>query len=101
MPLKAPLIESVRMNVPVTIATPSTIAIAVSAGRSLRPKRPARATFSMAKRLRASRDAVHRGQDLRRLAPCELVGDDSVGEEHDPVGDRAHGGVVGDHHVRL
>ena len=33
-------IESVRMNVPLTVATPSTIAIAVSAVRSLRVRRP-------------------------------------------------------------
>src|SRR5262245_52127658 len=36
-------IESVSMNVPATIATPSTIAIAVSAVRSFRPSSPLRA----------------------------------------------------------
>src|SRR5215470_10990281 len=38
--------ESVRMNVPVTIATPRTIARAVSTVRSLRPSIPRRATRS-------------------------------------------------------
>ena len=38
-------IESVRTNVPLTIATPSTIAIAVRAVRSLRPSSPLRANF--------------------------------------------------------
>ena len=33
-------IESVSMNVPITIATPSTIATAVSAVRSFRPSKP-------------------------------------------------------------
>src|SRR5690242_10966982 len=39
--------ESVRMNVPVTIATPSTIASAVRTVRSLRPSIPRSATRSM------------------------------------------------------
>ena len=38
------LIESVRTYVPLTIATPRTIAIAVSAARSLRPSNPFSAT---------------------------------------------------------
>ena len=37
---KALSIESVSMNVPATIATPSTIAMAVSAVRSFRPSNP-------------------------------------------------------------
>ena len=45
--LNALSIESVRTNVPLIIATPSTIAIAVSAVRSLRPSRPASATLIM------------------------------------------------------
>ncbi len=42
--LNAALIVSVRTYVPLIIATPSTIATAVSAARSLRPSRPLRAT---------------------------------------------------------
>ena len=42
--LKALSIESVSMKVPATIATPRTIAIAVSAVRSFRPSRPLSAT---------------------------------------------------------
>ena len=42
--LKAWSIESVSMNVPATIATPNTIAIAVSDVRSFRPSRPLSAT---------------------------------------------------------
>ena len=38
-------IESVRTKVPLTIATPRTIAIAVSAIRSFRPRSPLRANF--------------------------------------------------------
>ena len=41
---KARSIESVRTYVPLTIATPRTIAIAVRAALSLRPRRPLRAT---------------------------------------------------------
>jgi hypothetical protein len=41
---KARSIESVSMKVPATIATPSTIAIAVSDVRSLRPSIPLSAT---------------------------------------------------------
>ena len=41
----AALIVSVNTNVPLTIATPSTIANAVSAARSLRPRRPRSATW--------------------------------------------------------
>jgi hypothetical protein len=44
--LNAPLIVSVRTNVPLAMATPSTIAVAVSAARSLRPRSPFSATFS-------------------------------------------------------
>src|SRR3954451_11825963 len=54
MPEKAWLIESVRMYVPVTIATPSTIARAVRAVRSLRPRMPRRATRTMASMLVAA-----------------------------------------------
>ena len=42
--LNAALIVSVRTYVPLIIATPSTIATAVSAARSLRPSRPLSAT---------------------------------------------------------
>ena len=42
--LNALSIESVSMKVPATIATPRTIAIAVSAVRSFRPSRPLSAT---------------------------------------------------------
>ena len=41
---KARSIESVRTYVPLTIATPSTMAIAVSVALSLRPRRPLSAT---------------------------------------------------------
>ena len=41
---KALSIESVKTYVPLTIATPSTIAIAVSAARSFRPASPLSAT---------------------------------------------------------
>ena len=46
--LNAPLIVSVRTNVPLAIATPSTIAVAVRAARSLRPSSPLSATLSNA-----------------------------------------------------
>src|SRR4051794_39600431 len=47
MPENAWLMESVSMNVPVTIATPRTIARAVSTVRSLRPSIPRSATRSI------------------------------------------------------
>src|SRR3954468_2058520 len=47
MPLNAWSMESVRMKVPVTMATPRTIASAVSTVRSLRPSIPRSATRSM------------------------------------------------------
>ena len=46
-------IVSVRTNVPLTIATPRTIANAVSTVRSLRPARPLRATFLISRPRRA------------------------------------------------
>src|SRR3954462_8478201 len=47
MPLNARLIESVRMNVPVTSETPSTIASAVRTVRSFRPSIPRSATLTI------------------------------------------------------
>ena len=45
--LNAPVIESVRTNVPATSATPRTIATAVSAARSRRVASPLSATRSI------------------------------------------------------
>src|ERR671936_1365888 len=76
------LMVSVRMNVPDTRATPSTIAVAVSAVRSLRAPRPLS--------VRASTGSGGHG----RLA---VLDDAPVGEHHRAVGDRGGVGVVGDH----
>ena len=81
---------------PLTMATPSTIAIAVSAVRSLRPRRP------------SEREGDHRAAISSIaspiscwVAPGELADDATVGEEEDAVGDRSGPRFVGDHHDRL
>ena len=89
-------IESVRTYVPLTMATPSTIAIAVSAVRSLRPEQPLQ---------REPRHAAVIAPSPRgpraRLRSRQLRHDQAVGEEEDAVGDRGGARLVGDHHRRL
>ena len=46
-------------------------------------------------------ELVHRREHLGGLGARELVHDQAVGEEEDPVGDRGRVRVVGDHHDRL
>ena len=68
---------------PLTIATPSTIAIAVSAARSLRPSSPLSATRRHRLQAWLITSSTSPG-----LALGELLDDQPVGEEQDPVGDR-------------
>ena len=79
---------------PLTIATPRTIASAVRTARSLRPSRPLNATASRA-------NLLERPQDLVLDRAAELLDDQAVGEEQNPVGDRGRPRVVGHHHHRL
>src|SRR5947208_1427642 len=77
---KADLIVSVRMYVPLTIATPMTIAIAVSEARTLRPSRPFSAT-----RITATAPALveraHHLEHACRGGVAQLVDDQAVGQE--------------------
>src|SRR6476659_4267718 len=97
---KAESIESVRTNVPLIIATPRTIAIAVSAVRSLRLSSPLIANFVM-------RATSRRGElfkhvvDRVRVALADLAHDQTIGEEQHAVCHRCRPRVVGDHHDRL
>src|SRR5437879_1648433 len=88
------------MYVPLTIATPSTIAIAVSAARSLRPSSPLSATPINAPAL-PSLQCAYDLEHVRGARRVEPPDDLAVGEEQHPVGDRRAARVVGDHHYRL
>ena len=96
MPSKLLPSVSVRTKLPLIIATPSTIANAVSIARSLRPSSPLRATPII--------DAVTSWSASRiscEVGRAEVLDDQAVGEEEDAVGDRCRVRVVGDHHGRL
>ena len=80
---------------PATIATPMTIANAVSSARSLRPAMPLRTTAIIAAHL------LQRLQDLVRGGRAEVADDVAVGQEQHAVGDRRGVRVVRDHHRRL
>src|SRR6202453_4585380 len=87
---------SVRISVPETNVTPSTIAIAVSATRSLRASRPLMVTFHM-----SGAHRPHPLQDRVLGRILQFAGDVAVREEDHPV--RVGGAVriVGDHDDRL
>jgi hypothetical protein len=74
----------VSTYVPLTIATPRTIASAVSAARSFRPARPFSATLNT---LRVQ--ALHDGENLGRGYFRSVLDDQPVGEEEHAVGDRS------------
>src|SRR6516162_4064726 len=86
---------SVRMKVPEMKVTPSTIAIAVSASRSLCARSPLRVTFpiSAAERSHALEHRVR-----RRIA--ELADDLAVREEDHPTRVGGADRIVGHHHDR-
>src|ERR1700677_1615240 len=87
---------SVRISVPETNVTPSTIAIAASATRSLRASRPLMVTFHM-----SGAHRPHPLQDRVLGRILHLSGQVDVGEEDDAgrVGGAAR--VVSDHDDRL
>ena len=95
MLVKARSMVSVRMRLPAIMATPSTMARAVSAarvrrsGEALEGDPGHRVTSDSA----SSTSAAVDGPCVRTMR--------AVGEEHDAVGDRRRRGVVGDHHRRL
>ena len=96
MPSKLLASVSVRTKLPLIIATPRTIANAVSAARSLRPSSPLRATPIIGR----SPPRAPRGSRASSTRPRSLtIG--AVGEEEDAVGDRRCVGVVRDHDRRL
>ena len=87
---------SVKIRVPLTNATPSTIANVLISSRSLRPSRLLSAALIMRR--------GHPGHDLEHLllaGLAHLVDDPAVGEEHHPVGVRRRHRVVGHHHHGL
>src|SRR5436309_15777699 len=96
----AALIVSVRMYVPLTIATPRTIAIAVNAALSFRPSSPFRAT-RVTTAGRPSLERSHHLEDLGGASSGQLLDDQAIREEQDPIGDRGGARLMGDHHDRL
>src|ERR1700712_3534003 len=89
-------IESVRMNVPETKATPSTIDMAVRASLSLCPNTFRVAAFSISRSPTLRVEALHALQDHVRGWAGHLVDDLAVGEEEHAVGVRRRARVVGD-----
>src|SRR6476619_1865322 len=95
---KAESIESVSTNVPLIIATPRTIAIAVSAVRSLRLSSPFIANLITTSR---RGEFFHHVVDRVRVALAELPHNRTVVEEQHAMGDRCGAGVVRHHDDRL
>ena len=92
--------ENIRM--PVTNATPSTIANVLSSSRTRRASRLLREARIMV--VRPVRDRGQPGHGVEHLLAggvAQLVDDPAVGEEQHPVGVRRRDRVVGDHHDRL
>src|SRR6516165_7159890 len=87
---------SVSTNVPEMNVTPSTMASAVNASRSLCASRPLIVTFHMSgpQLPDALEDGVRRGV-------VQLVDHPAVGQEDHPVGIGSAAGVVRHHHDRL
>src|SRR3954471_23128968 len=99
---KAPPMALVKIRVPATKATPSTIANAESSRRSLRANRLRQVTRhtsgALARRGGLARgELLHLVQHLLPVRTAELVDDEPVGEEHHPVGVRRCDRVVGHH----
>ena len=88
-------IVSVRTKLPLTSATPTTIASAVRAVRSLRP------SIRGGRRWSLSRHLLQRAQDPRGRAALEIADDGAVGEDEHAVGRGRGARVVGDHDRRL
>ena len=87
---------SVRMKVPEMNVTPRTMAIAVSARRSLWASSPLRVTFHM-----SASERPHLFEDRIRGRILELAHHGPVGEEEDTIGVSSSPRVVGHHHDRL
>src|SRR5580704_12755171 len=87
---------SVRMKVPAMNVTPSTIASAVSASRSLCASSPLIVTFHM-----SGPQGPHPLEHRVGGRVGELVHDLPVRQEHDPVGEGGPVRVVGHHDDRL
>src|SRR5205809_2814393 len=77
--------------------TPSTMAIAVSASRSL----CARSPLMVARHMALLPEGLHVVEHLLGRGPVELALDTAVGEEYDPVGVARGDGIVGHHHDGL
>src|ERR1700761_4940450 len=83
---------SVSTKVPEMNVTPSTMASAVSASRSLWASRPLSVTFHM-----SGPQRPHPLQDRVGGRLVQVADDGAVGQEHHPVGVRRPARVVGDH----
>src|SRR6476659_8467130 len=93
-------IEFVSTNVPLIIATPRTIAIAVSAVRNLRLSSPLIANL-VTRWTSRGRELFHHLIDRVRVALAELPHDRTVVEEQHAMRDRCRAGVVRHHDDRL
>src|SRR6516165_11558689 len=87
---------SVSTNVPEMNVTPSTIASAVNANRSLCASRPLIVTFHM-----SGPQLPHALEDGVRRGVVQLVDHPAVGQEDHPVGVGGASGVVRHHHDGL
>src|SRR6266511_4190172 len=96
--LKVAFMVSVSTEVPDTKLTPSTIASAVSARRSLWDSSPLMVAFDMA---RSAPELLHQVEDLVGGGVGHLVNDLAVLEEQHVVGVGGGARVVGHHHDRL
>src|SRR3954453_11610376 len=106
MSSKAPPMALVKIRVPATNATPSTIANAESSRRSLRANRLRQVTRhtsgALARRGGLARsELLHLVQHLVAVRTAELVHDEPVGEEHHPIRVRSRHRVMGHHHDGL
>ena len=84
---------SVRMKVPEMKVTPSTIAMAVSANRSLCARSPLKVTLHI-----SAAEGPHALEHRVRGRVGELGDDLAVGQEDHPARERGSDRVVSDHH---
>ena len=96
-----------KIRVPTTNATPSTIANVLMMSRTLRPSSDFQAACSISRwwsargPRRGARRGLHLLENAFAVGLAHLAHDPAVAEEHDPVGVRGRDRVVGDHHDRL
>ena len=97
--LRSRVSENIR--IPVTNATPSTIAKVLSSSRTRRASRLLREARIMRSDVVMAASRAIGVEDLLAGGAAQLVDDAAVGEEEHPVGPRRGDRVVGDHHDGL